>query len=103
MHDARRVSRRQSARTLNRDIEALDELQRRPSDALPPCLALNKLSREEIHRVDLLDFVNRDNVGMVEYGSSFRFLTEAPHAILIGSEISRKNLERNFAIQLRIL
>ena len=66
MHDARRVRRRKRARGLNRDIEHLAELHRRASHALPQCLALNKLSRDEIHRVDLLDLVNRDDVGMVE-------------------------------------
>ena len=71
--------------------------------ALTHGLALNKLSRDEIHRVDLRDLVNRDDVGMVECRDSFRFLPKAPHAILIGGEINRENLERDFAIQSRVL
>jgi hypothetical protein len=39
---------------------------------------------------------------MIQRGGGLRFLFEAPHPILIGSQISGKNFQGNLAMQPRI-
>jgi hypothetical protein len=39
---------------------------------------------------------------MIERGGGLRFLFEAPHPILIGSQISGKNVQCNLAVQPRV-
>ena len=66
MHDARGVSSRERTGDLRSDIEHFTKLHRRVSHKLAERHAVNELSGDEIHRVDLLDLMNRDDVWMVQ-------------------------------------
>src|SRR5262245_47849852 len=48
------------------------------------------------------DFVNGDDVGMIERRSRLCLLLEAPHALGISRKLSRQELERYFAIEPRV-
>lgn len=43
--------------------------------------------------------MNGENVWMIERRSSFRFLNEAVHALLLRRHFSRQNFQRYFAIE----
>src|SRR6185369_15770794 len=49
------------------------------------------------------DFVNSDDVRVIECGSSLRFLLETLQAIAVIHNFSRKNFERYFAIEPHVL
>src|SRR5207237_3007014 len=60
-------------------------------------------SRDEVTRVRLVNLVDGDNVRMIQGGSSFCFLHKALHPIRVRRDFSGQNLQRHFAIELRIL
>jgi hypothetical protein len=64
--------------------------------------AIDKLHRDEVHALALANFMDGCDVRMIERGRGLRFLFEAPHPILIGSQISGKNFQGNLAMQPRI-
>src|ERR1041384_1932887 len=98
MNDAGAMRSRKRARRLNRDVEDSAELHRLASQSMAQRLTIDILRGDEIHLVDLLDLVNRDDVGMVERGGSLGFLNEPAHAIAICGDVVRKNLQRDVAI-----
>ena len=55
-----------------------------------------------MHAIGFADLVDVGDVRMIERGSSSRLLIEAAHSIFISSEISGKNLQRDFAVQPRV-
>src|SRR5258708_12657046 len=65
--------------------------------------AVDKLHGNEVETFGLSDFVNMSDVWMVERGGGFRFLNKTTHAVRICSEVSRKNLECDLAIEGYIL
>ena len=82
MDDAGCVSSGECTCNLRGDIERFAELHRCFPHAFAQRHAINEFSGDEIHRVDLLDLVNRDDVWMIQRGSSLRFLYEATYAIV---------------------
>src|SRR6266545_7500216 len=66
-----------SAGCLDRDLQNLYQLHPR-ADALAQSFAIDELGGDEVHRVDLLNLVNRDDVGMIQRRSSLCFLNKAP-------------------------
>ena len=103
MHDARGVSSRERTGDLRSDIEHFTKLHRRFSQTLAQRLAVDEFSGDEIHRVDLLDLMNRDDVWMVQRRSGFCFLHETPHPIMIGRDFGRQNFQSYSSIELCIL
>src|SRR5258708_37466004 len=65
--------------------------------------AIDKLHGDEVHTVTLADFMDGSDVRMIERRRGCRFLFEAPYSILIRREVSRKNLQRDLAVQARVL
>ncbi len=49
------------------------------------------------------DFVDGDDVGMIQRRSSLCFLNKAAHPRLISSDIGRQNLQRHLAIEVSVL
>src|SRR5437667_1550541 len=123
MDDAGAVSSGERAGDLRGDIKHFAELQWRDSHPLAQRLAIDKLGRDEMrafpHRptpsglpawgprcratAPLVDLVNRNDVRMVKRRSSLCLLNEAAHPLLIGSHLNRQNLQRNLAIEFRVL
>ena len=102
MHDACRVGSCKSAGDLCGDIQHFAELHRRVSHLFAQRLAINKFSGYEANRISLVDLVDREDVGMIQRGSSFCFLHKAAHPILIGCKLGGQNLKRDFAIEFRV-
>src|SRR5687768_6956099 len=98
-----RMSSGQRARTLNGDVEHFAELHWCVPHSFAQSFAIDELGGDKVHRVDLLDLVNRDDVGMIQRGSSLCFLNKAPHPRLISNDIGRQDLQRYFTIELCIL
>ena len=77
------------------------------------CDSINKLQRDKVRvgaqtRVFSLDWgtanlVDVRDIWMIERGRGFGFLHKPSHAVSICSQISRKNLQRDFTIQLSVL
>ncbi len=103
MDNARSVCRGKRAGNLSSDIERFAKLQVFAVHSSAQRLAVDELSRYEMHRIGLVNFVDGDDVGMIQSGCSLRFLDEALHAILMSSNIRGQNLQRNFAIEFCIL
>jgi len=61
------------------------------------------LRGDEIRLVYFTDFVDGDDVGMIECRGRFCFEDKTTHAIGIGGKLSRKNFERNLATENCIL
>ena len=51
----------------------------------------------------LADLIDVRDIGMIERRGRYCLVYEAPHSICIRREIRRKNLQRDFPTQLRIL
>src|SRR2546428_13010161 len=64
---------------------------------------IDKLHGDEVHTVAIADFMDGGDVRMIERRRGSCFLSEAPHAVLIRGEVSRKNLERNLAVKFGVL
>ena len=69
----------------------------------PQRLAVYKLHRDEVRTVAFSNLVDVGNVRMIKCRGRFRLLNETPHAVLVCREVSRQNLQRNFAIKFCIL
>ena len=65
--------------------------------------AVNKLHRNEVHAVSFTNFIDVSDVGMVERGGRLRFANEPLHPIAIRGYVCGQNLQRDFAIEFRVL
>ena len=70
---------------------------------LAKSFAFDELRGDKVHRVDLFDFMNGDDVWMIQRGSSLGFLNKATHARLIGSNIGGQDLQSHSAIEFCVL
>src|SRR4029453_8744068 len=62
-------------------------------------LSVNKLSRNEMACVDLINLMDRNDVWMIEGGRSLGFLYKAAHAFRMRRDFSRKKFQGHFAIK----
>src|SRR5437899_12439140 len=62
-------------------------------------LALNQFRHDKVCGSHLSEFVNGQNVRMVESRGGPRFLLEATYAFVIPGEMSEQNFERNLATE----
>ncbi len=62
MDDARGMRGGKGAGRLNRDLENFNQLHGRVPHAVAQSFAIDELGSDEVHRIDLPDLVNRDDV-----------------------------------------
>src|SRR2546426_6824403 len=100
------MCRGQRAGDLYRHLQYLAELHRSASHALAQRLAIDEFSGDEMYALPygratapLVDLMNGDDVGMIQGGSGLGLLDKPLHSIRVSSNVSRQNLQRNFAIQ----
>ena len=68
---------------LRGDIERLTDIQRTFSHALAQGLAVDELSRNEMTCIAFVNFMDRENVRMIERGDRLGLLHKAAHAIVV--------------------
>ena len=72
-------------------------------DAAAQSISVNKLGRDETRTAGCSDFINCEDVRMIQSGSCFCFLDESQQALLVRRQALRKDLDRHGSIQLSIL
>ena len=77
MNDAGGVRGNECGSDLDCDVEYLDQLQTLAAHVLPEGDAFDELSRDESVLVGATDFIDSEDVWMIESGRGFRFLNEA--------------------------
>jgi hypothetical protein len=71
---------------LNRNVERQHQRQPRLRKPLAQSLSLDKFSGDEVRRIRFEDFVNGDDVGVVERGGRAGFLLKAAQTIVVFGE-----------------
>src|SRR6202795_4408875 len=97
VHYARLVRRRKSARYLNCNVQCFGQGQRCPLQRLPQSLAVHELSSDELPPVYFTQFVNGQNVRMIQGRRRLRLLLKASQAVLVSGVISGQELESYLA------
>jgi hypothetical protein len=92
MHDSRRVSFGQPFGNLLQITQELPEISAIAMDALAQSFSIDELHRDEVRPIAFSDLVYMRDVRMIESGGGGRFLLEAPHSIVIRSDILRQYL-----------
>src|SRR6266851_3186220 len=103
MDNAGGVGFRQPFGGVLQEPEQLSQLSSLLMNLLAQSSAIDELHGDEVHTVALADFMDGSDVRMIERRRGLRFLFEAPYSILIRREVSRKNLQRDLAVQARVL
>src|SRR5262245_53818227 len=67
------------------------------------CLAIDEFGRNKTRSIGGADFVNRQDIGMVERRSGFRFLHEPLQAVFVRRELFRQYLDRYRPIELGVV
>ena len=83
MDDAGGMRLFQCARHLNRDVQDFRQLHRRAAQPLSQGDAIDELRGNEVTPAFIPDFINGENVWMVQGGSCISFLIKAAEAIAI--------------------
>lgn len=96
------MRRGQRAARLNGNLENVDQLNPRV-DAAAQGLAVDEFGGNEIYIAADTDFIDGEDVWMVKSGDGARFLDKPLKALLILRDVFWKNLDRDGAIQLRVL
>lgn len=99
MNDARSVSLRQAFRDMLEISQKLSKIGLLSMNLFAQGLAVDKLHRDEVDIIALVDFVDVSNVRMIQGGGRLPLLNEAAHATLVSSERGRQDFERDFAIE----
>src|SRR5215813_532360 len=100
--DSRRVRDGQGVTDLSGDIERPSQFQRPAGHQLPQRPALDILGRDEMDARSHADFVNGDDVRVVEPGGGFGLLYKAAQAVDVLRELRRQQLERDLAFEARV-
>jgi hypothetical protein len=103
MDDAIGVRSRQRRCDLNRHIQGVSARHRLRQHSFTQGCAFDEFCGDKRSGVGLIDFVDRDDVGMVQARSGLGFLLEPLHAIGIGGRSIGQNLQRHFAIEPGVL
>src|SRR5512144_1513882 len=72
-------------------------------DLLAQCFAVNEFHRYVAYASAFANVIDVCDVWMVECGSRFRLTNKPLHAIPMRCNVGGQNLQRNFAIQFRVL
>src|SRR5687768_1984025 len=70
---------------------------------LTKSLAVNQLGGDIVFAVDLTDFINSQDVGMIERGSGFCFLNKTIQFVFIFTEFVVKEFDRHLPIEFSVL
>src|ERR1041384_7961062 len=87
---------------LDPDVEHLDQLAML-AHVVPECDAFDELRGDERRVFRAADFVDGENVWMIESRRGFRFLDEAAHAALVNGKFAEEEFESDRATELGIL
>ena len=103
MDDARRVRLGQPVGDLHRVAEGLAEPEPFAADQAVERAARHVLHHDDIPIALACDVVDGDDVRVLEGGGGLGFLLEAPAALRIGDAVGREELERDVAIEARVV
>src|SRR6185436_19248142 len=103
MNDAVCVSGVESGKHLNDNLENLVETEFISFDEFPNRLTFDVFSRDVMNTGTFSDFVDGQNVGMLQGRCGPGFGLKSAKALFIGNEVRRKNLQRHRAIKPAIL
>src|SRR5262249_12552099 len=82
---------------LNGDLQRIAQTE--GTDFFTQSLPFDKFRRDEMRMGFLSDFMNGNDVRMIERGGSFGFLDESPKTLVVAGKSSRQKFERNAPIQ----
>lgn len=103
MHNSDSVGFCQSFSDMLQISEKLRELGLLAMNFLAECHAIDELHCDVISAVTLADFVNVRDVGMIECGRSLRLSNKSLHAVVIGGNVSKKDLHGNLTFKFCVL
>src|SRR5438094_4187754 len=103
MDDAGIVGSRERTGALHSNIERFARFHWLASQSLAERLTVNELGSNEVNGIGLVNFMGGDDIRVIQSRSSFSFLHKAAQAVLIRSNLYGQKLQRNPAIQFRIL
>ena len=92
----------QPLRNLRRDFNCLSHRQQAGAKQLAQRLPLYQLHRDVVSGTVLSEFVDGNDIGVVEGRCRARFLLEAVQPIIVCGERGGQNLDRNNAVQARV-
>src|SRR6266496_6613604 len=72
-------------------------------DLFAQSLTVDKLHRDEVRAFALTNLVDVRDVRMIERCRGLRFLNKAAHAVLFGGQLTRQDLQGDFAFELCVL
>ena len=90
-------------RSLDGDVESVLQLQRTGLDFLVETFAFEEGHRDECLALELVNFVNGTDVGVVQRGSGFGFALEAFANFFVRDQVGCQELQSDGAVELRIL
>jgi hypothetical protein len=99
MDNAGRVRGDQCGGHLNGNFERLGDGQVLFAQSLAQRLAVDELGADEMRVLELSDFIDSDDVGVIESRGCVRFLLEPAHPILVTGDIGEKKFESDLAAQ----
>src|SRR5215213_4305075 len=102
MNDSQFVCARETGSDLNRDVEYFFDLQS-AFDLLPPRFAFDVLHCDVRAAVVFANFVNRENVWMIQRRCSACFLEETPAAILLRDVLRWEQLQSYDTLKLCVV
>jgi len=103
MNDARIVSLRETFGNVLHDAQEFREVFVFVANLVAQRHAIDVLHCDEVEIIHCSDLVDVRDVWVIERRGRRGFLFEAPHSILVRSEVSRQDFQRDFAIQTRVL
>ena len=103
MNDACFMRGAEGVSRLDSDVEHLAQLHARALHALAQSFAIDELGGDKVDASIFTDFVNGEDVWMIESRSGFGFLYEAAHTLLILCDIRRQNLQSDGAFKFGVL
>jgi hypothetical protein len=102
MNDSGAVCFFERAADLDREIENLGYLERRRGHPATQRDTIDELGGDVVAAVVNSDFVNSENVWMIEIRRCRSFLFESMESILVGSEFLAEDLDRDLATELHV-
>ena len=102
VNDAGLVSRLQRRGYLRGDVEHFTDCHPRVGHVFSQSFAVDELRDDEVTPVDLANFIDRDDVGMIERRGGLRLLLESTQLVRIVVEGSWEQLERHFTVEFRV-
>ena len=102
MHDAGVVRLREAVGNLCAEVDRAFHRKRAVIDEIAQRLSFDQLHREIRGVIDAADFVDRDDVGMIESGGSARFLLETLEAGGVAGEFFGQDFDRHRTSEPRV-